>query len=40
MTNDALIAMSASRNVLVVLTINEDDYRKVAEFRLFEWERV
>lgn len=40
MTNDALIAMSASRNGIVVLTMNDDDYRKIAEFRPFEWERV
>jgi predicted nucleic acid-binding protein len=40
MTNDALIAMSASRNGIVVQTINDDDYRKIAEFRPFEWERV
>ncbi len=40
MTNDALIAMSASRNGIVVQTMNDDDYRKIAEFRPFEWERV
>jgi predicted nucleic acid-binding protein len=40
MTNDALIAMSAYRNGIVVQTINDDDYRKLAEFRPFEWERV
>ena len=40
MTNDALIAMSASRNGIVVQTINDDDYRKIAEFRPFEWERL
>jgi predicted nucleic acid-binding protein len=40
MTNDALIAMSASRNGITVLTINDHDYRKIAEFRPFEWERV
>lgn len=39
MTNDALIAMSASRNGIVVQTMNDDDYRKIAEFRPFEWER-
>ena len=40
MTNDALIAMSASRVGIVVQTVNDDDYRKIAEFRPFEWERV
>lgn len=40
MTNDALIAMSASRNGIVVQTMNDDDYRKIAEFRPFEWERM
>jgi predicted nucleic acid-binding protein len=40
MTNDALIAMSASRNGIVVQTFNDDDYRMNAEFRPFEWERV
>ncbi len=40
MTNDALIAMSASRNGITVHTINDDDYRKISEFRPFEWERV
>ena len=40
MTNDALIAMSAARNGIVVQTMNDDDYRKIAEFRPFDWERV
>ena len=40
MTNDALIAMSAARNGIVVQTMNDDDYRKIAEFRPFEWERA
>lgn len=40
MTNDALIAMSAARQGITVLTINDDDYRKIAEFRPFDWERV
>jgi predicted nucleic acid-binding protein len=40
MTNDALITMSSSRNGIVVQTMNDDDYRKIAEFRPFEWERV
>lgn len=40
MTNDALIAMSAARQGITVLTINDDDYRMIAEFRHFEWEQV
>ena len=40
MTNDALIAMSASRSGVAVQTMNDDDYRKIAEFCPFEWERV
>lgn len=40
MTNDSLIAMSAARQGITVLTINDADYRKIAEFRPFEWERV
>ena len=40
MTNDALIAMSSSRSGIVVQTLNDGDYRKIAEFRPFEWERV
>ena len=38
MTNDALIAMSATRQGITVLTINDDDYGKIAGFRPFEWE--
>jgi predicted nucleic acid-binding protein len=40
MTNDALIAMSASRIGIVVQTLNDADYRMIAEFRPFEWEQV
>jgi predicted nucleic acid-binding protein len=40
MTNDALIAMSAGRRGLTVLTKNADDFRKIAEFRPFKWEVV
>jgi predicted nucleic acid-binding protein len=40
MTNDALIAMSAFRNGIIVQTLNDEDYRKIAEFRPFEWERM
>jgi predicted nucleic acid-binding protein len=40
MTNDSLIAMSAARNGIVVQTVNDEDYMKIAEFRPFQWERV
>jgi predicted nucleic acid-binding protein len=39
-TNDALIATSASRKGIVVQTINDVDYRLIAEFRPFEWDHV
>jgi predicted nucleic acid-binding protein len=38
LTNDALIAMSAARRGISVITTNERDFRKLAEFRLFQWE--
>ena len=37
LTNDALIAMSAGRLGIEVLTANERDYRRLAEFRAFQW---
>jgi len=37
LTNDALIAMSAGRLGIEVLTANERDYRRLAEFRAFPW---
>ena len=37
LTNDALIAMSAGRLGIQVLTANERDYRRLAEFRAFRW---
>jgi predicted nucleic acid-binding protein len=40
MTNDALIATSASRSGIVVQTINDVDYRMISEFRPFEWDPV
>jgi predicted nucleic acid-binding protein len=36
LTNDALIAMSAGRLGIQVLTANERDYRRLAEFRAFQ----
>jgi len=38
LTNDALIAMSAARSGARVITMNERDFRKLAEFRPFRWE--
>ena len=38
LTNDALLAMSAARIGARVITVNERDFRKLAEFRSFQWE--
>jgi predicted nucleic acid-binding protein len=38
LTNDALIAVSAGRLGIRVLTANERDYRRLAEFRAFDWQ--
>jgi predicted nucleic acid-binding protein len=40
LTNDALIAMSAAASGLTVLTKNPGDYRRIAEFRAFQWETI
>lgn len=40
MINDALIATSAARLGLTVLTKNSDDYQRIAEFRRFNWEEL
>jgi predicted nucleic acid-binding protein len=40
LTNDALIAMSAGRMGIRVITVNEKDFRKLAEFRDFPWQFV
>ena len=40
LTNDALIAMSAGRFSIRVLTANERDYRRLAEFRAFQWQVI
>jgi predicted nucleic acid-binding protein len=37
LTNDALIAMSAGRLGITVITANERDFSKLAEFRPFQW---
>jgi predicted nucleic acid-binding protein len=38
LTNDALIAMSAGRLGIRVMTTNERDFRRLAEFRRFQWQ--
>jgi predicted nucleic acid-binding protein len=38
LTNDALIAMSAARVGVRVITANERDFSRLAEFRAFQWE--
>jgi predicted nucleic acid-binding protein len=38
LTNDALIAMSAGRLGMTVITANARDFRRLAEFRDFEWQ--
>lgn len=38
LTNDALIAMSARRLGVRVITANQRDYSRLAEFRTFHWE--
>jgi predicted nucleic acid-binding protein len=40
LTNDALIAMSAARIGARVITANERDFRKLSEFRSFQWESI
>lgn len=40
LTNDGLIAMSARRHGIRVLTGNERDYRRLAEFREFQWQLI
>jgi predicted nucleic acid-binding protein len=38
LTNDALIATSASRIGVRVITANEQDFSRLAEFHTFQWE--
>lgn len=38
LTNDTLIAMSAARLGITVLTANKRDFARLAEFRPFQWE--
>jgi predicted nucleic acid-binding protein len=38
LTNDVLIAISAGRQGITVITANERDFRRLAEFRTFRWQ--
>ncbi|MGH9503408.1 MAG: type II toxin-antitoxin system VapC family toxin [Terriglobales bacterium] len=38
LTNHALIAMSAGRLGITVITANQRDFKKLAEFRPFQWQ--
>ena len=38
LTNDTLIATSASRNGITLITLNERDFGKIEEFCPFQWE--
>jgi|SRR5437870_1086014 len=38
LTNDALIAMSAGRSGITVITANARDFTRLAEFRPFQWQ--
>ncbi len=38
LTNDALIAMSAGRLGITIITANERDFSRLAEFRPFHWQ--
>lgn len=40
LTNDTLIAMTAARNGLSLLTSNSKDFARIAEFRSFIWKLV
>ena len=38
LTNDALLAMSAARRGITILTANRRDFARLAEFRPFHWQ--
>lgn len=40
MINDCLIAMTAARNGLTVITHNSKDFKIIAEFRPFKWMEI
>jgi predicted nucleic acid-binding protein len=37
LTNDALLAMSAARSGMTVITANQRDFARLAQFRPFQW---
>ena len=37
LTNDALLAMSAARTGMTIITANQSDFARLAEFRPFSW---
>jgi predicted nucleic acid-binding protein len=40
LTNDALLAMSAARTGMTIITANLRDFARLAEFRPFSWQSV
>jgi predicted nucleic acid-binding protein len=38
LTNDALVAMSAGRSGMTVITANARDFARIADFQLFQWQ--
>ena len=38
LTNDALMAMSAARRGITIITANERDFARLSRFRPFQWE--
>jgi predicted nucleic acid-binding protein len=38
LTNDALLAMSASRRGFTIITANERDFGRLAQFHPFQWQ--
>jgi predicted nucleic acid-binding protein len=40
LTNDTLIAVSAARHGIRILTANPKDFARISEFRKFEWEML
>jgi predicted nucleic acid-binding protein len=38
LTNDALMAMSAGRRGIIVITVNARDFARLAQFRPFRWQ--
>ncbi|MGA7216735.1 MAG: hypothetical protein WBX38_00375, partial [Candidatus Sulfotelmatobacter sp.] len=38
LTNDALIAMSAARTGVTIITANARDFRLLSEFHAFQWQ--